>query len=227
MSEKIKVKIYTNQKSPRLFKNKLLEFLTKTHPLVIDTMYIIIAYFLISYYHDHFDNRKGFIVLLFFTGFFSWTLAEYLMHRFLYHKIEDATYDTGIQYLFHGIHHEYPDDRSRTVLPVIPSLFFASVFFGLFYLVMGKYAFVVGPGFLIGYISYMTVHYSVHHFPAPKRFNFWWTFHNIHHYQQHDRAFGVTNPFWDIVFGTMPEKGRRTVEVEVGKKEEKAKMESK
>ncbi len=218
--EKIEVNVYPDSDSPKLFKNKVLEFLTKTHPLVIDAMYLTITYFLVSYFYSNYSDSVSLIVGLFVAGFFSWSFAEYIMHRFLYHKIEDATYNTGIQYLFHGIHHEYPNDKTRLVLPVIPSLTIAAIFFGIFYLIMGKYAFVFGPGFLIGYCAYMTVHYTVHKVAPPKRFNFWWTFHNIHHYQQHDRAFGVTSPIWDIVFGTMPEKGRKTVDVKMKKSEE-------
>lgn len=217
-----KVKIYVRQNSPSLFNNKFLEFLTKSHPAIIDTMYAIISFFLMRYYYLHHDANFGAIALQFIIGFFSWTLAEYLMHRFLYHKPSDATYDKGIQYLFHGIHHYFPDDRDRTVLPPVPSLFIAGILFGFFYLIMGKYAFNFGSGFMMGYCAYMTLHYSVHRYKAPKGWASWfWDFHNIHHYQQHDRAFGVSSPIWDIVFGTMPEKSRRTVEIEVAKPGEK------
>lgn len=137
------------------------------------------------------------------------------MHRFLYHKIEDATYNTGIQYLFHGIHHEFPNDQTRLVLPWIPSLGIAALFYGLFYLIMRPNAFVFSSGFVLGYCAYMTVHFAIHKVPAPKKFDFWWRHHNIHHFQQHDRAFGVTSPLWDIVFGTMPEKNRQTVTVKL------------
>ena len=215
--DKIEVNVYPDSDSPKLFKNKFLEFLTRTHPIVIVIMYGTISYFLMSHYYYNYEPSLSFIFEIFFVGFFSWSFAEYLMHRFLYHKIEDATYNTGIQYLFHGIHHEYPNDKTRLVLPVIPSLAIASIFFGIFYLLMGKYAFIFGPGFLMGYTSYMTVHYTIHKVKPPKRFNFWWTYHNIHHFQQHDRAFGVTSPIWDYVFRTYPEKGRKTVDVKFGK----------
>jgi sterol desaturase/sphingolipid hydroxylase (fatty acid hydroxylase superfamily) len=88
---------------------------------------------------------------------------------------------------------------------------------------MGKYAFTFGSGFLMGYCAYMTLHYILHKVPVPKRFNWWWNFHNIHHYQQHDRAFGVTSPLWDIIFRTMPEENRRTVEIELAKPDEEFK----
>lgn len=211
--KKIIVDVYPNTASPKLFKNKFLEFLTKTHPIIIDGMYLILSCLLIGYFSNYFNPSISLVLGLFFIGFFSWSLAEYLLHRFLYHKIEDATFNSGIQYLFHGIHHEYPNDKTRLVLPVIPSLVIASFFFGIFYLMMGKYVFVFYPGFLIGYCAYMTIHYSVHKVKPPKRFNFWWRFHNIHHFQQHDRAFGVTSPLWDIIFRTMPEQSRRTVEI--------------
>lgn len=212
-----KVKIYINQKSPRMFHNKFLEFLTRSHPVIIDSMYAIIAFFLMRYYYIHMEQSIGIILFQFTLGFFSWTLAEYLMHRFLYHRPDDATYDTGIQYIFHGIHHYFPNDNSRTVLPPIPSLVIASIFFGVFYLIIGKYAFTFGAGFMIGYSSYMTLHYMIHKKRTPKKWSWWWNFHNIHHYQQHDRAFGVTSPIWDIIFRTMPEKNRKTVHIEVAK----------
>lgn len=211
--EKYKAKIYPNQASPRLFKNKFLEFLTRTNPLVIDLMYIVLGSFFIYSFYQNYSKNVYEIVAIFFVGLFSWTFFEYMMHRFLYHDHKDASYNHKFNYLFHGIHHEYPSDKSRTVLPVIPSLAFATIFFAIFYLIMREYALVFSAGFLIGYISYMTIHYCVHKYPAPKRFSFWWTFHNIHHYQQHDRAFGVTNPFWDMLFGTMPEKNRKTIEI--------------
>lgn len=218
--KKIEALVYPNVDSPRLFKNKFLEYLTKSHPVVIYGMYAIISYFLISYYYDHFNTSISSIIGLFVLGLFAWTLAEYLMHRFLYHKIGDSSYDSGIQYLFHGIHHEYPNDKTRLVLPVIPSLIIASLFFGFFYLLMHEHAFVFAPGFVIGYVTYMSIHYTIHVVKPPKKFDFWWTFHNIHHFQQHDRAFGVSSPLWDIIFGTMPKEGRKTVDIIVKKKKE-------
>jgi|SRR5690554_6916088 len=216
--KKIEALVYPNENSPRLFKNKFLEFLTRSHPLVIYGMYAVLSYFSIAHYYNQHHASVGSIIGLFFLGILAWTLAEYLMHRFLYHKIEDATYDSGIQYLFHGIHHEYPNDKARLVLPVIPSLLLASVFFGIFYFIMKEYAFVFAPGFVIGYATYMSIHYMLHTVKPPRKFDFWWRFHAIHHFQQHDRAFGVSSPLWDIIFRTMPIKGRKTVNV-VRKKE--------
>ncbi|MDE0470592.1 MAG: sterol desaturase family protein, partial [Ekhidna sp.] len=71
----------------------------------------------------------------------------------------------------------------------------------------GNLVFGFLPGFLIGYASYLWVHYMVHAFQPPK--NFWrtlWVHHGIHHYKQPHRAFGVSSPLWDLIFRTMPKK---------------------
>lgn len=217
-----KVKIYPNAKSPSLFKNKFLELLTRTHPIVITVMYLIIGVFLIRQYTLWFPETSiSVLVAVCVSGFFIWTFAEYMMHRFLYHKSGDASYDSRFKYMFHGVHHEYPDDSERLVLPPVPSLLLAGTLFSLFYLLMGWYALLFATGFLWGYVTYMNLHFIVHRFRPPKRFAFWWKHHQIHHFQQHDRAFGVTTSLWDHLFGTMPERQRKTVEIELLKKNAK------
>jgi len=214
--EQYKVRIYPNTKSPRLFRNRILELLTRTHPLVITIMYLGLGSFLIYLFGSYNPTvSASTISLILVVGLFSWTFGEYLMHRFLYHDLHDATFSSGFHYLFHGVHHEYPNDDDRLVLPPLPSLIIAGILLGLFYLIMGQWAFIFGTGFLWGYLGYMNIHFCVHHFEPPKHLNFWWRHHAIHHFQQHDRAFGVTTSLWDRVFGTMPEPMRKTVEIEV------------
>ena len=102
----------------------------------------------------------------------------------------------------------------------MPSIIIAAIFFSLFYLVMGPYALAFSPGFMMGYSVYTCIHFIVHKYPSPKRFNFWWKHHTIHHFQQHDRAFGMSTPIWDYVFGTMPEKNRKTIKIVMKKNDQ-------
>jgi sterol desaturase/sphingolipid hydroxylase (fatty acid hydroxylase superfamily) len=146
-------------------------------------------------------------------GLITYSLAGYVLHRFLYHKISNASYSKGLQYLFHGVHHTYSNNQEKIVLPPVPSILISVILYGLFYSLLGKYAFLFAPGFLMGYSFYMLIHSLVLNTAMPPRFNFWWRHHNIHHYQQHDRAFGVSSSLWDRAFGTLPEKNRKTVEV--------------
>ena len=209
--------VYPNKKAPELFKKKSLNKLTWSNPILIFGMYLIIGGGLIYLASDYYDYSILAIVLLFICGLFTWTFAEYIMHRFLYHKIKDASYDKGFQYMFHGIHHSYPNDKSKLILPPIPSLIVAGTLFGVFYLAMGNAAFSFAPGVMIGYSLYMWIHYVIHNYPTPKRFNFWWKHHNIHHFQQHDRAFGVSTPIWDYIFRTVPEPKRKTITIKINK----------
>lgn len=213
--KRMEFRVYPNAKSPRLFRNKFLELLTKTRLWVISALYLAISTGLIVIYLRYLDGEVSKTIALFTAGVFAWTFAEYMLHRFFYHKIKDSSYSDGIQYLFHGIHHEFPTDDDRIMLPPVPGLLMAGLFFGLFYLIMGDVAFAFSPGFLVGYLIYISIHWMVHMKTAPDsgRLQYLWKHHTIHHYQQHDRAFGVSSPLWDIIFRTMPEKNRRTIKI--------------
>jgi sterol desaturase/sphingolipid hydroxylase (fatty acid hydroxylase superfamily) len=206
-------RVYPNEQSPKLFKHPLLELLTKTRLWIIWIVYSSVNLVLLGVFINYFKGSITASIGFFVAGFFTWTFGEYVLHRFVYHKIKDASYDEGLQYVFHGIHHQYPSDDDRIILPPVPGLLIAAGFLGLYYLIMGEVAFPFSAGFLMGYLTYISIHWMVHSKPVSKRVPFWWNHHNIHHYQQHDKAFGVTTPIWDMVFGTMPIKGRRTITI--------------
>lgn len=180
----MKAIIHPNEHAPHMFKNKFLEKLTWSNPVLIFVMYSIIAVCMIRYSVKAFDFSLTTVAFVGCLGFLTWSLAEYLLHRFLYHNLSDSSYHKGFQYLFHGVHHTYPNDQEKIVLPPVPSLLIAGLFFGFYYVIMGKYAFLFGPGFLLGYSVYMWIHSMVHKKAMPAKFNFWWKHHNIHHYQQ-------------------------------------------
>ena len=155
--------------------------------------------------------EKGFtapsMVLLFFAGLLFFTLMEYIMHRYLYHIPATSERKKKISYTMHGVHHDYPKDKSRLAMPSLLSLIVASVFFTIYRAILGDYAFGFLAGFLMAYAGYLAVHYSVHAFRVPNNFlKILWHHHSIHHYREPDRAFGVSSPFWDVIFSTMPRK---------------------
>lgn len=205
--ESQKLKRPKHKGSPKLFKNPVLESLTHTHiaaPLVI---FGAIAALLI--YYGIFE--KGFripsMLLLFAGGLFFFTLVEYLMHRYLYHIPATTERKKKISYTMHGVHHDYPKDKSRLAMPPVLSLLIASILFIIYRAVLGDLVFGFLAGFLVGYAGYLAVHYSVHAFKVPNNFlKTLWYHHSIHHYRESDRAFGVSSPLWDIIFRTMPRK---------------------
>lgn len=185
---------------------KTLGFFAKTSPWAIIPLDIIIISALLVYGIQYAKVNIQHI-WLYFIGVFSWTLIEYLMHRFAFHfESNSETGKKGI-YLLHGIHHDFPTDGDKLYQPPLVNLIIISLLFGFFYLVMGKLVFYFLPGIITGYLLYSTIHYVIHKFKPPFE---WlkplWRHHNLHHYRYQDKAFGVSSPFWDIIFGTLPPK---------------------
>lgn len=207
-------KVITSQKvktdgQKQIFNNKFVEALTRTHiavPLVI--FYSFSAGLL---YMGTQETQLGLGVLLglFVGAFLFFTLVEYLVHRYVFHMLPTNKLKDWVQYNFHGVHHEFPRDKKRLVMPPVVSFTLAVLlFFGL-RLVMGDYTFGFLPGFLSGYASYLAVHYIVHAFRPPNNFlKELWVHHGIHHYKDHTVAYGVSSPLWDWVFRTMPKRSK-------------------
>jgi len=196
-------KIY-NKVQAQLFRNQNLEYLTKTHPLVIWILYLPV-FILMPYYAL---ISLGFTVLktisLFILGMFFWTFTEYFLHRFIFHHHPKSEKGKRINYLIHGNHHEYPRDKERLFMPPVPSLILASCFFLIFYLLMRLHAIVFFPGFMFGYLLYGTMHYAIHAWNPPfKWMKPLWRNHHLHHYKHDELGFGVSSTLWDHVFGTM------------------------
>jgi len=134
---------------------------------------------------------------------FSWTLFEYLMHRFVFHFVSDNPRVQRFIYILHGNHHEFPRDKQRLFMPPVPSLILACLIFSLQYLILGNYAFAFFPGFLLGYLIYGSMHYAIHAWKPPFKFmKPLWRNHHLHHYKDEHKGFGVSTSLWDRVFGT-------------------------
>jgi sterol desaturase/sphingolipid hydroxylase (fatty acid hydroxylase superfamily) len=195
----------------QIFKNPFLESLTKTNPvsniIVYGLSILLFSYYAIAHIGLNFLLFAG----LFTFGVFFWTFAEYMLHRYLFHWVSDSKIVQRFHFVMHGSHHQFPRDKSRLLMPPVPGLIMASMLFGLFYLVFSIFqipdlCFGFFPGFFSGYLMYSFVHRAIHVNRPTKRFKHIWLHHNIHHFKHPDKAFGVSNTFWDRVFGTMPPK---------------------
>ena len=195
----------SSTKSDNLFKNRLLNALTRTHIAVPLVLFYGMAAGLVgvSLYYGFIAPWAN--LWMFLAGLFIWTLVEYLVHRYAFHAHTETERATKIKYAFHGLHHDFPKDKKRLAMPPILSVVLASSLFGFYYLLMGYYGLPFAAGFVSGYASYLVVHYTVHAWRPPNNFlKALWVHHSIHHYQDHTRAFGVSTPLWDLILGTMP-----------------------
>lgn len=199
-------KLYVSNKdeTPRMFKNDFLESLSKVHWTVPLLVYIpVVVYFgYLGYFI--FQIPLHYLLVYFVIGVFIWTLAEYGLHRWVFHFVPNNEIGKRLHFIFHGVHHDYPKDSRRLVMPPSASIPLALLFYGLFYFLLGEV--VSAPffaGFIAGYLFYDTTHYAIHHFNMKSKF--WLSIknhHMIHHYRNPDMGFGVSQPIWDYVFGT-------------------------
>ncbi|GIV66266.1 MAG: sterol desaturase family protein [Chloroflexota bacterium] len=205
------IKINHSDEPIRLFKSDFLEFFTHISPVVVVIIWLPVAvFFLIRGILIKPPSISGFFIPFgFIFGLFLWTLAEYILHRFLFHYKPKTPRQEKIFYLFHGVHHEQPQCKTRLVMPPVVSIPLALIFYGAFYLIFGILlqapfmTAMVFSGFIIGYLLYDMTHYATHHWPmrsgvlkALKRH------HMRHHYKTPNQRFGVSSPLWDYIFGT-------------------------
>lgn len=195
-----------NKGQARLFKNEYMEMMTKTHPLVIYSMYFpviaLMLYYAVAYKGSTILNA----ILLFLGGALFWSLFEYVMHRFLFHLIAESPRAQKFIYTLHGVHHEFPRDKERLFMPPVPSIIVACVIFSIMKFLMGWSALSFFPGFLFGYLMYGSMHYAIHAFAPPRFLKALWRNHHLHHYKAPEKGFGVSSVLWDLIFRTVPKK---------------------
>ena len=108
-----------------------------------------------------------------------------------------------LHYIIHGVHHDYPNDARRLVMPPSVSVPLAFLFYGMFLLIFGPFASSVFAGLVFGYVCYDMLHYATHHFPMKRGVLLWLKqYHLRHHYKDDHVGYGISSPLWDYVFRT-------------------------
>lgn len=193
----------------RMFETPLIERFSRIHPATPFVFWIpILALILVR------ENLPGgggaelgalAQAGLLMAGILVWTLVEYLLHRFVFHYQGPKPWQRRVFFIIHGVHHDYPQDTDRLVMPLGASIPLAVVFYALFHVVFGPV--LVAPlfvGFGVGYLAYDGTHYAVHHFKMSSRVGRWLKRHHmVHHHTGEEARWGVSSPLWDWVFGTM------------------------
>ena len=187
----------------RMFESNFMEFFSHVHPATPVILYgPIIALML---YLAFVQKGLSFLAVLgfFVIGVLTWTLLEYVIHRYVFHYEPKTRVGKLLHFIMHGVHHDHPNDATRLVMPPIISVPLAVVFYVVFILTLGRFAPAALAGFGFGYVCYDTIHYATHHF-AMKRGVWRWLkqYHLRHHYQDDHAGYGVSSPLWDHVFKT-------------------------
>src|SRR4030095_10196304 len=103
--------------SPRMFDNRLLELASRVHPVVPPLLYLPVVVFFLVRAVGHEGLAVGSVALVFLLGILSWSLAEYLLHRFVFHFEPDTPWGRRLHFIIHGVHHDFPHDPMRLVFP--------------------------------------------------------------------------------------------------------------
>lgn len=203
--EKNKIK---HEGQGQIFQNPFLEYLTKAPAQVSAAIYISLGFgLLLTGYQRAVVNSWMTGAGIYLGAVFFWTFFEYFFHRYINHLDEffpESEWAHKIAYTIHGIHHEYPRDKERLIMPPIPGLLIVGALYLVFSFILGPYVYIFMPGFMTGYLLYTYVHFSVHKRRIPSYLKVQYRHHALHHYKYPDRAFGVSITLWDRVFKTMP-----------------------
>ncbi|HEV2830490.1 MAG TPA: sterol desaturase family protein [Hanamia sp.] len=201
--------ISNSTESVRMFKSNFMESLSKVHFTVPLIIYVpAICYFI----YKSFSLQVGllFFLLYFLCGLMVWTITEYLLHRYIFHFEPKSEWGKRIHFIFHGVHHDYPQDTKRLVMPPSASIPLAILFYLLFSLFFQNKSYLLAffAGFITGYLLYDMLHYAIHHHnfksPLMKKLK---VHHMLHHYADPAKGYGVSSVLWDIIFkSNFPEK---------------------
>ena len=198
---KKKLYVSNSPESIKLFDQGWMEVLSKVHFSVPLFIFVpVISYFMFQAITAGQLSVLD-VVAWAMLGFLTWTLTEYVMHRFIFHYHPSSEWGKKLHFIFHGIHHDYPCDRLRLVLPPSVSIPLATGFYFLWNYIIpspGFYAFFAA--FLLGYLVYDMFHYAIHHLEVKgSLWNTLKTHHLKHHYVDPDKGFGVSSPLWDYI----------------------------
>jgi sterol desaturase/sphingolipid hydroxylase (fatty acid hydroxylase superfamily) len=187
-----------------MFESDFFERFSRVHPAVPALVYLPIAAAAVAVALFENDLPGWRVAAEVFGGYLFWTLFEYWLHRLFFHLPVIGPKTERMHFFVHGVHHDYPWDETRLVIPPGASLGLCVATFLAFRSIFGAEA-MYGPfaGFVIGYVHYDTVHWYIHAKVPKTRFGRWLRReHLIHHFKDPTSRFGVSCPWLDFVFGT-------------------------
>ena len=198
-------RLYVSNKNEtvRMFESDFMEFFSRVHPVIPLALYLpVVGYML---YVSLWRRQLSFVAVaaLFLLGILLWTLIEYLIHRYIFHYEPKTRWGKQLHFVIHGVHHDYPNDARRLVMPPVISIPLAFLFFGLFFLIFGSLAPAVFAGLVFGYLCYDMLHYATHHLAMKSGVWLWLKqYHLRHHFKDDHVGYGISSPLWDYVFRT-------------------------
>ena len=156
---------------------------------------VCIAFLFMAWEVFVWHSHPGHVIAGRIAGFLGFTLSEYVLHRWAYHRFR------GFIQNLHSVHHVEPQGLIATPW-VLTTVLFVGFWCLIRILTRGSFYPAMFSGWQIGIVWYGFVHHSHHHWDVK---NAWIRKVKVHHLVHHkfpDSNFGISSRFWDTVFGT-------------------------
>lgn len=199
--------------SPRMFRVEWIEkYLSRVKPWQVLLVWVPVVAYLVYRGLEVPGISRGAFVGALLGGLVFWTLLEYVLHRWVFHYVPNPNSELSldVHFLIHGVHHDWPHDADRLVMPPVMSILLAVILGYPIYLLLGaRYFNPFFAGLVVGYLWYDMTHYAVHHVkPRTEAGAKLRKHHYLHHFKTPEARYGVSTPLWDVVFGTLPRDDR-------------------
>ncbi len=166
---------------------------------ILNTLTILYCLFLLAFSLRH---TPGYFIILFISGWLSWTFVEYFIHRFLMHElIVPGNKDNVFN---HHEHHQNPKSLkvsflNRTIIFILGIVLFWKA-------VELNNLFTLFAGFFTGFITFNFIHFILHQpygkYILPKIQKA----HILHHTRYPNCGYSFSTILWDWMYDTLPPK---------------------
>src|SRR4029077_6982997 len=123
--------VSTKNETVRMFDSDFMEFFSRVHPITPLVLYLPVVGYMLYVSVRQRQLSLVAVTALFLLGILLWTLTEYLIHRYIFHYQPKTRIGKRLHYIVHGVHHDYPSDARRLVMPPSISVPLAFLFYGI------------------------------------------------------------------------------------------------
>src|SRR5437762_11142714 len=105
----------------QMFETPLIERFSRVHPAMPFVFWLpVLAYLGVRAAMNGVGPLSALGLFLF--GVLVWTLMEYVLHRYVFHYLGPRTWQRRFHFVLHGVHHDFPQDSDRLVMPLGASI---------------------------------------------------------------------------------------------------------
>jgi sterol desaturase/sphingolipid hydroxylase (fatty acid hydroxylase superfamily) len=190
-----------------LFQNPVLEFSTYSHPLAAMAVWMPIGLISLCWPEISTSAEEIGIVeraFLGLAGVIVWGLAEYAIHRWIFHFPAKRELSKRLVFVIHGCHHVDPQDARRNMMPLGASIPIGlAVFCSAWWLLGTTPATQFFGTFALAYLAYDVVHFALHQLKSSNRlFRVLQERHRTHHFRNARKNYATLSTWVDDVFDT-------------------------